>query len=301
MTNFSNPNASLEGSASQPTLNTTPNADAGKSPYCVAVVENDTGSQLHVGLLTFDDSAPPKPVSYEIKVLQATEDVYIFVGLDDTVTSVKVFTDPQQLTYALNSTTMTGSSGDAYFAGEFTTNRAYREIRASLDGNAVEVDRSFVYASTNQYIDVINRTGNDALSVVIDGTVVSPLPNTNKYPTGGANGVPVTIGIQGNQSITPATITLYDTSQSNVTVTGAGAMDAQPLLASGSEITVDNATSAGKIEVWWLGTSKKVPIEAGSSGSIDSSEAHASWYLKWEETDDPKVIVKRPATVVFHR
>lgn len=309
MTAIEDPNGTIGGSASAPTLTAT----STDCDYCVAVVQNTTEDIIYVGLVAVTQRGTP--VTYEIKKLEphtpppgsTYADKNIFVAIDDSVTAVRVYTDPTSLSYDPTTGGMTGSNGPAVSLGSsLTVNPTYRQVTLSAVGQSIQSDKTIVYTSTLGFIEIIDDTGIRGLgiAVTIDGVPVTAT-NGNQYATSGLNDVAVgiIITIPDSPSVSLSS-TLYDTNQDTVTVTGAKAWEAQPQLVTdtGSGIIVHNATASDTISAYWLGPTNKQCIDAGADSSpFATSDATSSWYLKWEDPGDPKVIVKRPATLTNQR
>lgn len=193
--------------------------------------------------------------------------------------------------------------------------QTYRALTIDPDGRA---NRNFAYTSTSHTLNVINQTGDTmSWSWSVEG---QPGPSGSLTDDPAAQPVVVPPG-NGTLVITnddqtnlvEISIEVYDMTSSTVTVTGADAWNAQPETTTpdtdGNVFVLNRTPDEASISVWWKGGGdaptdvpyNNSPTDDGSAFNTDDADDDLQWYLKWDDTHDPKIIVKRPPVLTTPR
>jgi len=266
----------------------------------VVIVKNKDASNslTKVGVVTL--GADGKPVTYEIKTLAADSEgnSLHFTSIDDSVATVEVYLDATwDPSTGMSGTQISDSSGATT---QFAVVLSYGNVVVQADGTPA---RTLAYMSTNSQVVLNNELS--SIDITWAWSLDSTLGGT---VSAGMSTIQLTAG-NGTLTLTwndgsPQTLSIpvYDMTGNTATVTGPESDDCQPFVvtpnATTNEVVLYNA-STGTATAYFLGTKapSRITANAGEAAVLSTAGALYSWYLKWDLEGDPKIIVRRPATI----
>lgn len=212
-----------------------------------------------------------------------------YLAIDDTVSYVTVSMRSGSSWTPLNDT-----NGNA----QFNVTSTFRMLQLQDDGSPV---RPVLYQSTTNEIMITNASGaGGTWSWVSDsqetrsGTFAT-YPSWQTYTLTSGNG---TLTLDYDNAAHPQlAIKVYDMTGNTVTIDGPDETDAHPMAITPDAndlVTVYNATDDSISAQWEGDTSTPPELPSQTPLSFSTANAPGDWYIDWDDTHDPKVIVKRP-------
>ena len=262
-------------------------------PNGVVVVKNGSSTNLKIGVITYDSGN--NPLAYEIRQLSndaSSGGSLNFTALDDAVSYFEVYRDASFDGTSMSGTQLTAPDGTTT---QFTVGLTYGNGNIASGGTAYG---SPLYTSTNYEVTITNNL-NEGVNYrwSVDGNV------SGKIEAGTTKTITLTAG-DGQLNCSwgsgsTASFDVYDMTSSTCTITGTGVHDAQPMVItpSGGQVTLVNQTD-GTLTAYFLGESPHNTPAGGPPITLTADATSTTpWYVKWEVNGDPKIIVRRPATL----